>query len=56
MKAVKERFRAWWKREREADFCYEDAFVTGMARDAAEFAYLAGWRAAKRDSAKSVSS
>lgn len=49
MTALRNRFHAWWKREREQDFVYEDDYVIALVRSAAESAYKAGWRAAKRD-------
>lgn len=46
---IKDRFYHWWKRNCEADFCYEDDNSTNLARAAAERAYIAGWNASKRD-------
>lgn len=47
--AIRNRFRLWWKRECEPDYVYEDTYVSSLVRIAAERAYKAGWRAAKRD-------
>ena len=49
---IRDRFRNWWKREREADFVYDSAYDIATIRYTAEMAYLAGWRAAKREANK----
>lgn len=46
---IKDRFHHWWKREQQLAFESEEQDKTALIRHIAQMAYVAGWRAAKRD-------